>query len=64
MEEGQTKQCPNEKKRDKRTNQTLIYKTQDRKLQIEQHEPHLSPALKSGAPEGLAVPARHVTPTV
>ena len=52
------------KKRDKRTNQTIIYKTQHRKLQIEQHEPHLSPALKSGAPEGLDVHVRHVTPTV
>jgi hypothetical protein len=47
IKEGQTTQWP------KKRTQTTIYKTQHRKLQIEQHEPHLSPALKSGAPEGL-----------
>jgi hypothetical protein len=34
----------------------MIYKTQHRKIKIEQHEPHKKPGVNSGAPEGLAVP--------
>jgi len=32
--------------------QTITYKTLNRKLNIEQHEPHLKPRVISGAPEG------------
>jgi hypothetical protein len=34
----------------------MIYKTQHRKIKIEQHEPHKKPGVNSGAPEGYAVP--------
>jgi hypothetical protein len=43
--------------RGKRTNgQTMIYKTLNRKLMIEQHE---KPGVNSCDPEGLAVPTPH-----
>ena len=51
-----------ERKRTK--GQTTIYKTLDRKLQIEQHEPHLKPGVNSGAPEGSAVHVPNATPVV
>jgi hypothetical protein len=38
-----------------------IYKTLYGKLKIKQHEPHLKPAVNSGAPEGPTVPAPYVT---
>ena len=39
----------------------MICKTLHRKLKTEQHLPHQKPEVNSGAPEGLAVPAPHVT---
>jgi hypothetical protein len=44
--------------------QTTIYKTLHIKLMIKQHEPYKKPGVNSDAPEGLAVPAPHVTPVV
>jgi hypothetical protein len=39
-------------KKNKRTNnETVIYKTLDRKLKIKQHEPHKKQKVNSGAPE-------------
>jgi len=49
-------------KRKKKKGQTTIYKILHRKLKIEQHKPHQKPGENSGSPEGLAVPAPHVTP--
>jgi hypothetical protein len=34
----------------------MNYKTQHRKIKIEQHEPHRKPGVNSGAPEEFAVP--------
>jgi hypothetical protein len=34
----------------------MIYKTQHRKIKIEQHEPHKKPRVNSGASDGCAVP--------
>ena len=48
------------KKNNKRTNND----PQRIKLKIEQHEPRQKHAVHSCAPEGLAVPAPHVTPVV
>ena len=48
------------KKNNKRTNND----PQRIKLKIEEHEPRKKPAVHSCAPEGLAVPAPHVTPVV
>jgi hypothetical protein len=31
----------------------MIYKTQHRKIKIEQHKPHKKPGMNSGAPETL-----------
>ena len=39
----------------------MIYRTLCRKLKIEQHEHHQKPRVNAGAPEGLTVPAPHVT---
>ena len=47
--------------RRKEKRQTMIYKTQPRKLKIEQHE---NLGVNSGATKGLAVPAPPVTPVV
>jgi len=44
--------------------QTMIYKTPHRTLQIERHEHHQKPEVNSGASEGLDVHAPHVTPVV
>ena len=44
-------------KRKRTKEQAMIYKTIHRKLKSEQHKP----GVNSGAPEGLAVPAKHVT---
>jgi len=35
---------------------TMIYNTLHRKAKVEQHEPHKHSKVKSGAPEGYAVP--------
>jgi hypothetical protein len=50
-------------KRRRTKGQTMIYKTLHRKLKMNQHEPYEKPELTSGTPNGLAVPALHVTPT-
>ena len=39
----------------------MIYKTLHRKLNIEQHEPHLKLGMNSGALERLAIPVPIVT---
>jgi hypothetical protein len=44
--------------------QTMIYKTLDRKLKIDQREPHYKPGIHSGHPEESAVPALLVAPVV
>ena len=36
--------------------QTMIYKTLQRKLKIEKHEPHLKPGVNSGTLEGYLLP--------
>jgi len=51
-------------KRKRTKGQSTIYKTLHIKLKIEQHEPHRKPGVRTGTPEGLAVPAIHVTPVV
>ena len=51
MEEGQTIQWPNEKEKE---GQTMILHI---KLNIEQHEPHKIPGMRSGDPEGKEVPS-------
>ena len=51
-------------KRIKTKGQTMTYKTLWTKLSIEQHEPHYKPGLNSGAVEGSAVSAPHVTSMV
>ena len=42
----------------------MIYKALDRKLEIAQQEPQQKLGVNSGTPEGLVVPAPHVTPAV
>jgi hypothetical protein len=51
-------------KRKKTKGQTTIYQTPHRKPKIEQNELQQKPGVNAGAPEGLAVPASHVTPVV
>ena len=49
----------------KKTNrQTIVHKTQHRKLKTEQQEPHQKLGVISGAPEGWAYPAPYVTSVV
>jgi hypothetical protein len=48
-------------KRKRRKEQTMIYKTLNRKLKIECHQYQ---GMKSGASEKLAVPSPHVVPVV
>jgi hypothetical protein len=38
--------------KNKTKRQTILHKTQHRKLKIEQQEPYLQPGVNSGAPEG------------
>jgi hypothetical protein len=40
----------------------MISNTLQRKIKIEQHEPHYKLGMNPGAPEGLAVPASLMTP--
>ena len=56
----QNRQYNGQQKSSKRTNND----PQRIKLKIEQHEPRQKPAVHSCAPEGLAVPASHVTSVV
>jgi hypothetical protein len=51
-------------KRKHTTWQTTFYKTQHRKLKIEQHVPHNKPEMNAGAPAELAVPDPLMTPVV
>ena len=51
-------------KRKRTKGQSTIYKTLHIKLKIEQQEPHRKPSVITGTPEGLPVPALHVTPVV
>jgi hypothetical protein len=48
--------CHGEQRNIDRKEQTMIYKTQHRKIKIEHHEPHKKPGVNSGALEGYAVP--------
>jgi len=45
----------------RKTGQTMIYKTLHGKLKIELHEPYKIPGVNSGALEGLSIPASLVT---
>ena len=48
----------------KKKEPTLIYETLHIKLQIEKYKRHLKQGVKSGAPEGLVVPAPLVAPVM
>jgi len=51
-------------KRKRTKGQATMYKCLHRKLKIEQHEPHKKPGVNPGTPEGLTIPAPHVTSVV
>ena len=51
------------RKKNKRTNNDL-QSTTEKKLKIEQHEPHKIPEMNSGAPEELVVPVPLLTPVM
>jgi len=58
------KGCQYNGKKKEQTFETTIYETLHIKLKIEKYKPHLKLGVKSGAPEGLVVPASLVTPVV
>jgi hypothetical protein len=49
-------------KRKRTKGQTMIYRTLQRHLNCEQHEPHKKPGMNLYVPEGLSVPAALVVP--